>query len=221
MAFAGRLWENDQPESLRNIKAFPKKAPMSSSKEKPKPDGRRLRSEASRLRIVEAMRDLVREGQVAPRAEDVAARANVGLRSVFRHFDDMETLYREIAALMRTELAPLLAEQLPPADAPDLLEQLVARRAKLFEKIMPLRLAADVHSHTSPFLREDRHWMNESLRAILRASLPAALTKDRALLDAFDAAMSFEFWRRLREDQNLSVAQARRVVERVAEALAK
>lgn len=194
---------------------------MSPSKAKPKPDGRRLRSEASRQRIVEAMRDLVREGKVAPRAEDVAARANVGLRSVFRHFDDMETLYREIAALMRTELSPLLAEQLPPADAPDLLEQLIARRAKLFEKIMPLRLAADVHSHASPFLREDRHWMNESLRAILRTSLPAALTKDRTLLDAFDAAMSFEFWRRLREDQGLTVAQARRVVERVVEVLSK
>lgn len=195
---------------------------MSPAKEKSKTqDGRRLRSEASRQRIVEAMRDLIREGQVAPRAEDVAARANVGLRSVFRHFDDMESLYREIAALMRTELSPLLAEQQPPADAPDLLEQLVARRAKLFEKIMPLRLAADVHKHTSPFLREDRHWMNESLRAILRTTLPAALTKERTLLDAFDAAMSFEFWRRLREDQGLTVAQARRVVERVVEALAK
>jgi len=195
---------------------------MSPAKEKPKTqDGRRLRSEASRQRIVEAMRDLVREGQVAPRAEDVAARAEVGLRSVFRHFADMESLYREIAALMRTELRPVLAEQQPPADAPDLLEQLVARRAKLFEKIMPLRDSADVHSHTSPFLREDRHWMNDGLRAILRASLPASLTKDRTLFDALDATMSFEFWRRLRVDQGLSVTQARRVMERILAALAK
>lgn len=194
---------------------------MSPAKTEPKSkDGRRLRSEASRLRIVEAMRDLIREGQVAPRAEDVAARADVGLRSVFRHFDDMESLYREIAALMRTELRPVLAEQQPPTDAPDLLEQLVARRAKLFEKIMPLRIAADVHSHTSPFLREDRHWMNEALRGILRGSLPAALTRDRTLFDALDATMSFEFWHRLREDQGLSVAQAKRVMEKTAKALA-
>jgi AcrR family transcriptional regulator len=193
--------------------------PPAKEKQKTK-DGRRLRSEASRLRIVEAMRDLIREGQVAPRAEDVAARADVGLRSVFRHFDDMESLYREIAALMRTELRPVLVEQQPPADAPDLLEQLVARRAKLFEKIMPLRIAADVHSHSSPFLREDRRWMNDSLRTILRASLPTSLTKDRTLFDALDATMSFEFWRRLREDQGLSVAQAKRVMEKVLATLA-
>jgi len=193
---------------------FPPKGSMSPAKTEPKSkDGRRLRSEASRLRIVEAMRDLIRDGQVAPRAEDVAARADVGLRSVFRHFDDMESLYREIAALMHTE-------QQPPTDAPDLLEQLVARRAKLFEKIMPLRIAADVHSHTSPFLREDRHWMNEALRGILRGSLPAALTRDRTLFDALDATMSFEFWHRLREDQGLSVAQAKRVMEKTAKALA-
>ena len=187
---------------------------MSPAKAKPKSkDGRRLRSEASRLRIVEAMRDLIREGHVAPRAEDVAARADVGLRSVFRHFDDMETLYREIAA-------PMVAEQLPPADAPDLLEQLVARRARLFEKIMPLRISADVHAHTSPFLRDDRRWMNDAFRTILRTALPAALTTDRTLLDAFDAAMSFEFWRRLRDDQGLTVAQARRTMERTVAALA-
>ena len=194
---------------------------MSPAKAKPKSkDGRRLRSEASRLRIVEAMRDLIREGHVAPRAEDVAARADVGLRSVFRHFDDMETLYREIAALMRIELAPMVAEQLPPADAPDLLEQLVARRARLFEKIMPVRISADVHAHTSPFLRDDRRWMNDAFRTILRTALPAALTTDRTLLDAFDAAMSFEFWRRLRDDQGLTVAQARRTMERTVAALA-
>lgn len=180
---------------------------------KQKQDGRRLRSEVSRRRIVEAMRELIREGLVAPRAEEVAARADVGLRSVFRHFDDMESLYREIADAMIDEVKPML-ELLPPSGTADeILAEMIDRRAKLFERIMPFRTAADVHMHRSPFLLEDRRRMNELLRKAMRAALPADLRKDRTQFDALEAAMSFEFWRRLRSDQQLSVAQAKRVME--------
>src|SRR5213076_1131404 len=61
-------------------------------------DGRRKRGEDNRNRISQAFLSLVAEGVVAPTAEDVAHRAGVGLRSVFRHFTDMEALYREMAA---------------------------------------------------------------------------------------------------------------------------
>ena len=57
-------------------------------------DGRRLRSQVSRAKIVEALMTLVEAGQVDPSAEEVAATAGVGLRSVFRHFKDMESLRR-------------------------------------------------------------------------------------------------------------------------------
>ncbi|MFM8818949.1 MAG: TetR/AcrR family transcriptional regulator, partial [Phenylobacterium sp.] len=56
------------------------------------PDGRRRRGLDSRDRIIAAMLDLAREGEVAPGAERVAARAEVGLRTVFRHFRDMDSL---------------------------------------------------------------------------------------------------------------------------------
>lgn len=46
-------------------------------------DGRKLRSEDSKRRIVSAMLELVREGRMAPTAEEVANRAEVGLRTVF------------------------------------------------------------------------------------------------------------------------------------------
>lgn len=55
-------------------------------------DGRRRRSAQSRDRIVEALLDLVAGVVVTPSAEAVAARAGVGLRTVFRHFRDMESL---------------------------------------------------------------------------------------------------------------------------------
>ncbi|MCF8470799.1 MAG: TetR/AcrR family transcriptional regulator [Parvibaculum sp.] len=189
---------------------------MTTPSEKKKPDGRRLRSAESRRRIVEAMRELIREGIVAPRAEEVAVRANVGLRSVFRHFDDMESLYREIADAILAEVEPMLDLPEPSGNVPDLLSEMIARRVRLFERIMPFRSAADVHLHRSPFLVEDRKRMNEMLRTAMRTTLPAGLRKDRALLDALDAVLSFEFWRRLRQDGQLSTIQARRIVERTA-----
>ena len=184
-----------------------------------KQDGRRLRSAASRRRIVEAMRDLIREGVISPRAEEVAARADVGLRTVFRHFDDMETLNREIAALALFEVAPILDLPAPSGTLEERLETMVDRRAKLFEKLMPFRISADVNMHRSAYLREDRNRMNAAIREATRAALSDELRKDRTLLEAVDAVLSFDFWHRLRNEQNLSIAQAKRVMEMTARAL--
>ncbi|WP_341902806.1 TetR/AcrR family transcriptional regulator [Sandarakinorhabdus limnophila] len=48
---------------------------------------------ASRGRIINAVIALVDEDQGIPGAEAIATRAGVGLRSVFRHFGDMDGLY--------------------------------------------------------------------------------------------------------------------------------
>ena len=57
------------------------------------------------------MLELVRAGAISPVAEEVAERAGVGLRTVFRHFDDMDSLYREMAEAMRNELQPIVARR--------------------------------------------------------------------------------------------------------------
>src|SRR3546814_12219563 len=46
--------------------------------------------------------------EVTPSAEQVAARADVGLRTVFRHFKDMESLYREMSAAIEREVIPVM-----------------------------------------------------------------------------------------------------------------
>ncbi|MBU6156953.1 MAG: TetR/AcrR family transcriptional regulator, partial [Alphaproteobacteria bacterium] len=71
-------------------------------------DGRRKRGDQSRRKIVDAMIALVREGEMSPSAAQVAERASVGLRTVFRHFDEMEILYREIAEVTRARILPAL-----------------------------------------------------------------------------------------------------------------
>ena len=56
-------------------------------------DGRRARAERNRDAVVEAILDLLCEGVQHPTAEAIAERSGVSVRSVFRHFDDLESLH--------------------------------------------------------------------------------------------------------------------------------
>ena len=57
------------------------------------PDGRRQRSEGSKQAIIEAMLEMIGEGILIPSAQQVSDRAGVGIRSVFRHFENMESIF--------------------------------------------------------------------------------------------------------------------------------
>ena len=56
-------------------------------------DGRRQRSERSQVAIIKAALTLMDEGILVPTAQQVADRAGVGIRSFFRHFPDMDSLF--------------------------------------------------------------------------------------------------------------------------------
>ena len=182
-------------------------------------DGRIVRGRNNRRRIVAAMLDLVRAGSISPSAEEVAARAGVGLRTVFRHFDDMDSLYREMAEAMRNELQPIVAAPFASRDWKGRLGEMVGRRARLFERAMPFKNAADVHRHRSVFLRKDYEMMRSAERSALEAALPATLKNDKAFFEALDQVLSFSTWQHLRRDQNLTQAQARQTVEYTMRAL--
>ena len=182
-------------------------------------DGRRLRSEVSRLRIVEAMIALVSEGLTMPPAEAVAARAGVGLRTVFRLFEDMDGLYRGMQAVMTERLGGLLEGPIEASDWREAINILIDRRAEAFEMILPLQIAADSARSRSAALRDGRLRLVRGQRDTLLAALPAAIQGDAELVQALDLALSFETWRRLRTDQGADVVQARAVMRRISSAL--
>src|SRR3546814_18346240 len=72
----------------------------------PRVDGRRERGRSSHRRIVEAMMELIAQGDLSPSAARVAEEAGIGLRTVFRHFDDMDALYAEITAPLTEKVRP-------------------------------------------------------------------------------------------------------------------
>ncbi len=177
-------------------------------------DGRRLRSEASRGRIVDAMIAIVREtgGLGLPPAELVAERAGVGLRTVFRLFEDMDGVYRAMQAVITAEAEPLMAGRPPTGDARRDLEAEIERRARLFELILPLQIAADSQRHRSPALQEGRARLVRQQREALLAVAPPALAARHEQMAALELAASFEAWRRLRTDQGATPDQARSIM---------
>jgi len=184
-------------------------------------DGRRQRSEASHERIVRAMLELVGAGQVTPGAEAVAARAGVGLRTVFRHFANMESLYQQIDAVMTAEIRPMVERPFSTGEWEAQLGELIERRIGIFERIMPFKIAADVHRHHSPFLAGQVAEMTREQRAALSRLVPKDKRDDALFFESLDLVLSFETWRRLRKDQKLSLPRARHVLERLVGALLK
>ena len=172
-------------------------------------DGRRRRTLDSRARIIAAMLELTREGHISVSAESVAERARVGLRTVFRHFRDMDSLYREMSLIMEARFAEETGAAFTRADWRGRLSEMIGRRAGIFEKITPFKRAEAAHRHRSRFLDHDARRLNRRLRDALRGILPPEIKEDESLFEALDLLLSFESWHRLRREQGLSVRRAR------------
>jgi len=176
-------------------------------------DGRIKRSQDSQQRIVAALLELVSEGNLEPSAEQVAERAQIGLRSVFRHFKDMDSLYREMSNALALTIESFVQQPFKSAGWRERVLELVDRRATVFEMLTPFLRSAQVHQQRSAFLKAGHARFVNALRDILIRLLPPKVARDSQLVEATDLLLSFEAWQRLRDDQGLDVAKARRVLK--------
>jgi AcrR family transcriptional regulator len=181
-------------------------------------DGRRQRSNESRRRIALAMLELAREGEVDPSANEVADRAGVGRRTVFRLFNDMEGLYREMHGVMTERLTPMFAAPFTGKTWRERVDELIERRSRIFEEMLPIKSAAEVHRHHSEFLQSGHRKITKLQRQALLEVLPASIAQGEKL-EALDLVLSFEAWRRLRHEQRLPVKQATATLRMLARAL--
>ncbi len=178
-------------------------------------DGRRARGQSSRTKIVAALLDLVSKGDVAPSAARVAEIAGVGLRSVFRHFEDMDALYREMGEVIEARILPIMLQAPVGETWQDNLMEIVDRRARIFEETMPYRISASLRRFESPYLMQDHRRFLRLEIEMLAAQLPAWVKADAEGARALTVALSFQTWRSLRHDQELSADLARAVVRRM------
>jgi len=178
----------------------------------PAADGRRRRGEDNRARIVAAMLEIIHAGDLTPSAEQVAQRADVGLRTVFRHFQDMESLFREMSVVIMGELHAVADTPFRSEDWRERVVELVERRGWAFEKVGPFLRATSLLQRRAKYMDVDHARLVAALREILKRQLPPAIARDQLKLEALDLLLSFEAWSRLRREQGLTPKRAREVL---------
>jgi AcrR family transcriptional regulator len=167
------------------------------------PDGRRLRSERSRKAIIDAIMALVEEGVLVPTAQQVSERAGVGIRSVFRHFSDMESLFAVTDTIAREQYQGLFAAGDREGTLEERLQHAVEQHATAYEAVGNLFLSTKAQLWHYDVLREQYARSQRQLRRDLDDWLPELRELSSERRELVDAAASFETWNRLRQHQGL------------------
>ena len=118
-------------------------------------DGRQLRRERNREAVVEALLDLYREGNLRPSTEEIATRAGLSPRSLFRYFDDVDDLTRTAVRHQHERaqhLVPIGAG--PHEPLADRVDTLVAQRFRLFDAVGGFRIGFEGSQDYDLLLRD-------------------------------------------------------------------
>lgn len=181
-------------------------------------DGRRLRSQASRERIIDAVVAIIDEGRVTPNAEMVAIRANVGLRSVFRHFGDMGSLYTAVLERIGKRYVHLMRPY-EAADWQGQLREALARRLELYEGGLAYSRAAQMFRDGSTTMNLGPGVFNEMLRSRLESLVPSSVSADFLWFEQLDLWLSLDCYASLRERRGMSHNAAAEVMTGAVERL--
>jgi AcrR family transcriptional regulator len=173
-------------------------------------DGRVLRGARNRQAVVDAFLALVQEGDLRPTAPRVAARAGVSLRSVFHHFDDMESLVAGAAAAHEQQYAPTLRTLATDGPLHDRIDAFVEQRAAIAERVLPVYRSALLAEHSSPLVAgRIAASANASRTEMTRVFARELRARARARVEVLDALTSLDTWMRYRVRQGLSATRAK------------
>ncbi len=184
-------------------------------------DGRSARRHRSRDLVVDALLDLLHDGVIRPTAQQVADRSGVSLRSIFRIFDDVETLHVAAASRQLQRARPLFVDVTSVGSVTDRVRAMTEINARLYEAVAPVRRAALRAAPESRVLQDQlqgvRGWLRGEIDRVFASELVPGQHPGAA--GAVEAIMSFEAWDQLRTGQALSVHDAMATVQLAAERL--
>jgi AcrR family transcriptional regulator len=171
-------------------------------------DGRRARRDQNRRAVVDALVSLYEEGDYEPTAAEVARRAGLSPRSLFRYFDDVADLSRAAVAHHARRVGPMLSVEVRDDDPLEYrVAELVRRRLELWEHITPSARVARMRAPVVPMLavelRRNRAIQRSQAAGHLAPELAALPDGGRQALAAIDLLLSFESFEMLRHDQGI------------------
>ncbi len=179
-------------------------------------DGRHALRERNRLAVVDAMLALYAEGNLDPSSDQIAERASLSPRSLFRYFDDIDDLVRVAVARHHQRVLPLAELDTEPgvaitAPLAQRVRRLVDQRLRLFEAIGSVGTVSRLRAPFQPLIASElataRAFWRDQVRELFAPEL-RALGKPTAahVVACIDVLTSFESVQLMRDDQQLSSA---------------
>jgi len=139
----------------------------------------------------------------------------VSLRSIFRIFDDVESLNAAACARQVSRVRHLFVDVPAEGTVDDRIDAVVASNGRLYESIAPVRRAALRNAPESPALQEmlarARGWVRAEVERVFAEELGSA---GRDAVSAVELALSFEAWDQLRSAQGLSLTRTSATITR-------
>lgn len=175
--------------------------------EKFKQDGRFKRSERSRQAIINAMMALIEQGQYIPTAQQVADQAEISIRTVFRHFTEMEDLYKELNEALRPSYEKYFINQDLTGSVEQRVERLIQARIIGYKEAYHIIRASQALFWRSKVLTETYHRNQKLLRKLLLEMLPELNDKGESVIQIADALTSFEVFDRYFCYQELTIEE--------------
>lgn len=172
-------------------------------------DGRTARAVRTRDGIVDACLGLIDEGDVRPTGPRIAERAGVSVRSVFQHFDDLETLFSAVGDRVARRTAAMVSPIDPGEPVAARVAAFVDQRSRVLEDITPVLRAALVYAASSAVITQQfevgHAFLRDQVRHVFAPELAAAADAE-LLKDALMAASSWPTWNLWRASEGRSVA---------------
>ncbi len=176
-------------------------------------DGRHARRDRNRLAVVDAMLSLYAAGNLEPSSDEIAERAGLSPRSLFRYFEDLDDLVRVAISRQHDRLQPIAGLDVSPAGPlSDRVSRLVEQRVRLFERIGSVGIVSRVREPFQPLIASElaitRSFLRRQLEQLFAPELGQRSANGAAgAIAAIDVLTSFESMRLMRDDQQLTESQ--------------
>ena len=168
-------------------------------------DGRINRSKTTLNKIVAATISLLRKnnnGQI-PTAQEIAVKSGVGIRTVFRHIDDMEGLIEEVNRRYLNDLKNYILENDPKQNSKDKrIEHVIKERFYLYNTYQHVFNLTITSLNNSSAIRTGFIKFNHILRQRFEDLIPEIKMINKDKQNLIDTLISYAAWFRMTKFNN-------------------
>ena len=180
--------------------------------DKLKKDGRKLRSESTSDHILNTAIKIARKGNIDNMSfNSIAKEANIGTRTIFRHFKDQETLQESLDQKLGEEFTSAFSLINKTDNLESRIENVCSILIKLYVKNQNIIRWNLRNIWRDKNLRKNMFSWNKILRNFVYSILPEIQEKRKSEREIIFECMSFMFFLRLSVVQNLNERQIKEI----------